>query len=586
MATASVRRLITLGLLVAALAIPGAPPIVADEATWARYLENGERAFAQGRYATAASWFRDAVREAERVDPDGARLAQSLARLAEAYRKQGLEREADEASRRAGALSAPAAGAPGAPDAIEALGRYAALLREMKREHEAAMVETRAQRLREVRGREPVGKLLHFSPVAELRDYAALLRQHDRDAEARVIESLASTEARTLVQRYRGLRDPGSFGVTTPSFAWPMQISAGLEALEARLYPEARDLFGAAVRSAETFGPDDVRLAATLSYLAYVAAARHDDAGVDRAATRALGILEKPAASTHSLLGDSYAALALAHLLFDLRPAPALAYFRRALPVLEKALIADHPVLGLHLAGLAAAHLALSERESARPALERALAIAGKQYRSEHRMLASALVKVMQVAIDRGDHVLADRVARRALAVLERTLDPAHPDVVRAHHWYARIQREVGRREKAVTMLATPTTVPIRVLGGGTFVQVTINRAETAVLMVDTGAAATIITPLVATRLGLAPRAVDVRETFYGVGGNRIRVPFVTLQSLEVGEARIEALEVGIHDVAPGATDVDGLLGADVLNRFTVTFDHQTQRMTLAPLGR
>ena len=44
---------------------PGAARVSADERAWERYMANGERAYQEGRYASAEGWFLDAVREAE-----------------------------------------------------------------------------------------------------------------------------------------------------------------------------------------------------------------------------------------------------------------------------------------------------------------------------------------------------------------------------------------------------------------------------------------------------------------------------------------------------------------------------------------
>lgn len=65
--------------------------------------------------------------------------------------------------------------------------------------------------------------------------------------------------------------------------------------------------------------------------------------------------------------------------------------------------------------------------------------------------------------------------------------------------------------------------------------------------------------------------------------GLTIEVPTVTL-SVQVGDASVENLEVGVFDVAPQAPDLDGFLGADFLQRFKVTFERAARLMTLEPL--
>src|SRR3990172_11383953 len=103
--SAMTARLLLEGLLSLAT---GPSCVSADERAWERYMANGERAYQEGRYASAEGWFLDAVREAEDLDPKGQRLVQSLKSLAEAYRKQGKQGQA-------GAGPPPAGPPPGPP---------------------------------------------------------------------------------------------------------------------------------------------------------------------------------------------------------------------------------------------------------------------------------------------------------------------------------------------------------------------------------------------------------------------------------------------------------------------------------------
>lgn len=63
-----------------------------------------------------------------------------------------------------------------------------------------------------------------------------------------------------------------------------------------------------------------------------------------------------------------------------------------------------------------------------------------------------------------------------------------------------------------------------------------------------------------------------------------ISVPFVRVATLQVGDAVVERMEVGVYEFAPQARVIDGLLGSDYLNRFKVTFDRGSGRMILEPL--
>lgn len=133
--------------------------------------------------------------------------------------------------------------------------------------------------------------------------------------------------------------------------------------------------------------------------------------------------------------------------------------------------------------------------------------------------------------------------------------------------------------------LARPTAVPIQTVEQITLVSVTVNRSQqAAVFVVDTGASWTILSPLLAARLGLSVPADAVRRDLRIVGGQIVTVPFIRINALQVGEAVVEAPEVGVYDVAPQARVIDGLLGGDFLNRFNVTLDRQGGRLLLEPI--
>lgn len=132
--------------------------------------------------------------------------------------------------------------------------------------------------------------------------------------------------------------------------------------------------------------------------------------------------------------------------------------------------------------------------------------------------------------------------------------------------------------------LAAASVVPLQSLENLTLVSATVNRSDqAAVFMVDTGASRTILGPLLVKRLGLSVPPNAVRHDLRVVGGTVVTVPFIRVGSLQVGDAVVEQMDVGVYDFAPEARIIDGLLGGDFLSRFKVTFDHRARRMTLEP---
>ncbi len=133
---------------------------------------------------------------------------------------------------------------------------------------------------------------------------------------------------------------------------------------------------------------------------------------------------------------------------------------------------------------------------------------------------------------------------------------------------------EPGRTEAPAT---DPSVIPIT--GGAPIrTRVSINGVALT-LVLDTGADRTVISPTAFARTGLdtgGARLVNI----IGVTGSATARE-VTVPLLDVAGARVGPLTVIVHDV--GLADIDGLLGRDVLDRFTLTVDSARGRATLVP---
>ena len=106
-----------------------------------------------------------------------------------------------------------------------------------------------------------------------------------------------------------------------------------------------------------------------------------------------------------------------------------------------------------------------------------------------------------------------------------------------------------------------------------------INGVTRAVLLLDTGADRTLIAPRLLEAAG-ASLAGATTGRMQGVTGSA-DVRGVQIASLAVGEARYGPLLVLAHDMAQAG--VDGLLGRDFLEQFTVTIDSAGGLVTLVP---
>jgi hypothetical protein len=98
-------------------------------------------------------------------------------------------------------------------------------------------------------------------------------------------------------------------------------------------------------------------------------------------------------------------------------------------------------------------------------------------------------------------------------------------------------------------------------------------------LVIDTGADRTLISPTAMARAGIdvtGGAAVRIR----GVTGDAVAA-LVSVSRLDVAGTRVGPVVVVVHALA--GQNVDGLLGRDVLDAFTVTVDAASQRATLIP---
>jgi hypothetical protein len=170
----------------------------------------------------------------------------------------------------------------------------------------------------------------------------------------------------------------------------------------------------------------------------------------------------------------------------------------------------------------------------------------------------------------------------------------------RGHHHYVDGLENVPERQRATAMplgmrnapapASTPTPTATRPAGTTVIkytpgqrimVDVTINGAFTAKLLLDTGADHTMISPRTLQAAGVAISRPVGTGTITGVTGTD-RISYVVVDSLEVGEARVGRMPVGSYELA-GTGAGDGLLGRDFLDQFKITVDAAKGEVHLGP---
>jgi clan AA aspartic protease (TIGR02281 family) len=99
-------------------------------------------------------------------------------------------------------------------------------------------------------------------------------------------------------------------------------------------------------------------------------------------------------------------------------------------------------------------------------------------------------------------------------------------------------------------------------------------------LLIDTGASVTILTPDVIEQRGI--RYQDTGRTrVFNTANGPVRTPVYRLDSLTVGDWKVNQLEIGVLDLGAG-TDVDGLLGMNFLRHFQFYIDQNEAMLLLS----
>jgi hypothetical protein len=142
-------------------------------------------------------------------------------------------------------------------------------------------------------------------------------------------------------------------------------------------------------------------------------------------------------------------------------------------------------------------------------------------------------------------------------------------------------QRRGGWETWGVPQVVKPATTTVQFSPGEPIVVAAHLNGVRLALLLDTGADRTLVTPDAVLRAGYGTLMAQAGAVaIIGVTG-AATAPQVTVPSLDVAGARVGPLSLLVHDA--GLTGIDGLLGRDVLDAFTVTIDSAAGRATLTP---
>ena len=217
--------------------------------------------------------------------------------------------------------------------------------------------------------------------------------------------------------------------ITLAEEAWMSERNAGLQHVREQRYEEATERFEAALESAEQFGPEDLRLAASLNDLAEVRRIRGDGAGAVPLYRRALAIWEAVLGTNHANIATALNNLAETYR-SEGNHADAEPLYRRSVAIWEQSLGPDHANVATGLNNLALVLHADQQLDEAERLFRRALAIWEQPLGSATPNVATVLHNLATVLRSQGAYAEAEPAARRSLAILEDLLGPNHPELV------------------------------------------------------------------------------------------------------------------------------------------------------------
>ncbi len=108
-----------------------------------------------------------------------------------------------------------------------------------------------------------------------------------------------------------------------------------------------------------------------------------------------------------------------------------------------------------------------------------------------------------------------------------------------------------------------------------------LNNRITRPFAVDTGASYTVISPKIARELHITP-ALNAPKVTLQTANGRIQVPLVNLATLKIGTLETPNVTAAVHAV-DDSSNIAGLLGLNVLNRFQMTVNSAEHQLIFTP---
>lgn len=168
-------------------------------------------------------------------------------------------------------------------------------------------------------------------------------------------------------------------------------------------------------------------------------------------------------------------------------------------------------------------------------------------------------------------------------AEIERMRESQEPEPLQAEgeETGARAAGEQRQEPAEETSPGVQTIVRFSSEKGRIVVPALLNGTTRARLLLDTGAEITVVSRDLGLRLGLEPTAAS--KVRLKTIGTEIEAPLARLDSLRIGNLQRDNLTVAVTDLDLGDGEIQGILGMDLLNSYTIHIDNKRGRVLLRP---
>lgn len=146
--------------------------------------------------------------------------------------------------------------------------------------------------------------------------------------------------------------------------------------------------------------------------------------------------------------------------------------------------------------------------------------------------------------------------------------------------------RYLGQQNSLYNVNGDRAVLPFESADNRPILKIRINGSKTPLRFVlDTGSGMSVISEETARKLGIKPVARGGLARAVG-GGGRFEIVYGYLNSMDLGDIRIENIPVYIRQFYDMQTPVDGYLGIAALGRLVTAVDYGNRRMTLVRLRK